>query len=233
MAPKVRIRHKVERTRNKHSRAVCKGETIIIRLAKNLSKTEEQEHIQNLLRRMTHMVLEERQKEGIDPFRHLLSGGQSQTIELASGKRMTLSLVPGAQTRATPTARGWNVTVSPQVRRRTLHRFLWNILSKSEKERLTNLVHQLNDELFGVRVREVRVAFAMTQWGSCSSRGVIMLNAALLFTQPSILKYVIVHELAHRLHADHSPAYWREVERVLPNYKKSYKALQNYRLPTL
>lgn len=233
MAPKVRIRHKVERTRNKHSRAICKGETIIIRLAKNLSKTEEQEHIQNLLRRMTHMVLEERQKTSIDPFRHLLNGGQSQTVTLASGKRITFTLTPGATTRATKTARGWTVTVSPQVRRKTLHRFLWNILSKSEKERLTNLVHQLNDELFGVRIREVKVSFATTQWGSCSTRGVIMLNTALLFTEPSILKYVIIHELAHRLHADHSKRYWNVVESVLPNYEKPYKALQNYRLPTL
>lgn len=233
MAPKIRIRHKIEHTRNKHSRAVCKGDTIIIRLAKNLSKTEEQEHIQNLLRRMTHMVLEERQKTSIDPFRHLLNGGQTQTVTLTSGKRITFCLVPGATTRATKTARGWTVTVSPQVRRRALHRLLWNILSESEKERLTNLVHQLNDELFGVRVREVKLGFATTQWGSCSTRGVIMLNTALLFTQPSILKYVIVHELAHRIHPDHSKRYWKEVERALPTYEKAYKALQNYRLPQL
>jgi predicted metal-dependent hydrolase len=233
MAPKVRLRHKVEHTRNKHSRAVCKGETIIIRLAKNLSKTEEQEHIQNLLRRMTQMVLEERQKTSIDPFRHLLNGGQSQTVTLASGKRVTFSLTPGAKTRASRTARGWSITVSPQVRRKALHRLLWNLLSDIEIERLTNMVHQLNDELFGVRIREVKLGFATTQWGSCSTRGVIMLNTALLFTQPSVLKYVIVHELAHRIHADHSKRYWNEVERALPNYEKSYKALQNYRLPTL
>jgi predicted metal-dependent hydrolase len=233
MAPMRHIRHKVERTRNKHSRAVCKGDTIIIRLAKNLSKTEEQEHIQNLLRRMTQMVLEERQKTNIDPFRHLLNGGQTLTVRLSTGKRITFSLVPASVTKATRTARGWTVSVSPQLRRRALHRLLWNTLAREEQERLTNLVHQLNDELFGVRVRTVKIGFATTQWGSCSSRGVIMLNAALLFTEPSILKYVIVHELAHRIHADHSPRYWREVKRVMPTYERPYKMLQNYRLPQL
>ena len=230
MAPKRRLRHKVERTRNKHSRAVCRDDTIIIRLAKNLSRAEEQEHIQSLLRRMTHMVLEERQKTSIDPFRHLLNGGQTQTIILASGKRMTFSLVPGARTRAMRTMRGWNITVSPQVRRKALHRFLWSLLAQTEGERMTRLVHQWNDELLGVRVREVKVGYATTQWGSCSARGVIMLNTALLFTEPSLLKYVILHELTHRIHANHSPTYWRELKRVLPNYERASKALQDYRL---
>ena len=53
----------------------------------------------------------------------------------------------------------------------------------------------------------------------------------LLFAPPSILKYVIVHELAHRVHANHSDAYWRTVQRGMPTYKRAYKELQNYRLP--
>jgi predicted metal-dependent hydrolase len=231
--PNTRIRHRVERTRNKHSRAVCRGDTIIIRLAKNLTKTEEQEHIQNLLRRMTHMVLEERQKTSIDPFRLLLSGAQTQTLTLATGRKVVFTLHPGNTTRARRTSKGWNIEVSPQIRRRALHRFLWSILSDMELERIQNLVHKINDDLFGVRIRNVKLSFATTQWGSCSPKGDIMLNTALIFAEPSILKYVIVHELAHRLQANHSPAYWREVEKAMPTYEKSYKTLQNYRLPTL
>ncbi len=228
-----RIRHRIERTRNKHSRAVCRGDTIIIRLAKNLTKTEEQEHIQNLLRRMTHMVLEERQKVSLDPFRLLLNGAQTQTVTLATGRKIVFTLQPGNTTRARRTSRGWAVEVSPQIRRRALHRFLWSLLSDTELTRIQNLVHKINDDLFGVRIRAVKLRFATTQWGSCSPKGDIMLNTALLFVEPSILKYVIVHELAHRLQANHSPAYWREVEKAMPNYEKSYKALQDYRLPTL
>lgn len=225
------FRHRVEHTRNKHSRAICKGDTIIIRLAKNLSRTEEQEHIQNLLRRMTHLVLQERQKTMISPFDHLLSGGQTQTITPTIGRKMHLSLVPGMRTKATKTARGWNISISPQIRRRAFHRFLWSLIAKAEQERIIKLVHDINRQTFRVRIREVRLRFATSQWGSCSPQGVLMLNVALLFLPPSLLKYVIVHELAHRLHANHSAAYWREVERVLPNYRRAYKALQEYRLP--
>ncbi len=225
------LRHRVEHTRNKHSRAICKGDTIIIRLAKNLSKAEEQEHIQNLLRRMTQLVLQERRKTVVSPFDHLLNGGQTQTVRLSSGRKLHISLLPGARTRSTRTARGWNVTVSPQIRRRALHRFLWNLIAKAEEERITQLVNDLNSRSYRVRIRSVRLRFATTQWGSCSPRGDIMLNVALLFLPPSLLKYVILHELAHRIHANHSAAYWREVERVLPGYRRAYKALQEYRLP--
>jgi predicted metal-dependent hydrolase len=227
------LRHRIEYTRNKHSRAVCKGDTIIIRLARNLSKSEEQEHIQSLLRRMTHLVLEERQKESIDPFRHLLDGGQTQTITIATGKKYLFSLRAGSRTRAIRTRMGWIVDVGPRTRRAELHRFLWSLISRTELPRIQALVESINDETYQARIRDVRLGFATTQWGSCSPRAVIMLNTALLFLPPSLLRYVIIHELAHRRLANHSAAYWREVERMLPSYRKPYKELQNYRLPQL
>lgn len=228
-----RLRHRVEYTRNKHSRAVCKGDTIIIRLARNLSKSEEQEHIQSLLRRMTHLVLEEREKKAIDPFRHLLTGGQTLTVSLDAGKRYLFTLHPAMKTRALRTRYGWRIDVSPQVRRARLHRFFWSMLSRAELPRIRSLVHRINEETFNVPVREVRLSFATTQWGSCSPKGVIMLNTALLLLPPRLLRYVIIHELAHRKHPNHSDAYWREVESVLPSYRKPYRELQNYRLPQL
>lgn len=227
------FRHRVERTRNKHSRAICKGDTIIIRLAKNLTRTEEQEHISSLLRRMTQLVLREHSKTLIHPFRHLLNGGQSATVQLATGKKYTFALVAGTRTHAQRTRTGWKIEISPQVRKRTLHALLWKLISEEERARVTALVHSLNEQRVGVRISKVQLRFAGTQWGSCSPRGVIMLNTALLFAPPSLLRYVILHELAHRIHANHSAAYWREVERIMPTYRKAYDTLQTYRLPSL
>ncbi len=225
------LRHRIEYTKNKHSRAVCKDDTIIIRLAKNLSQTEEQEHIQSLLRRMTHLVLVEREKKMIDPFRHLLTGGQTQTVTLASGKKYVIALRPSTRTSYKQTVTGWKIDLSPQIRRARLHRMFWTLVAERELPRITALVHRINEETFNVVVREVRLQFATTQWGSCSPRGVIMLNAALLFVPAGLLRYVIVHELAHRKQANHSASYWREVESMMPGYKKPYQELQNYRLP--
>lgn len=231
MARRKPIRHRIEYTKNKHSRAICRGDTIVIRLAKNLSKSEEQEHIRSLLRRMTQLVLEEQEKTLISPFTHLLQGGQTQTVKLSTNARIHIALQAGKKTSVKQTARGWTLTVGPALRRKALHRALWNIIAETQRQRITALVHTINQQTFRVSVREVRLQFATTQWGSCSPSGVIMLNTALLFVPPSILRYVIVHELAHRLHADHSPAFWRAVERGMPTYKRAYMLLKQYRLP--
>lgn len=227
-----RFRHKVERTRNKHSRAVYSGNTIIIRLAKNLSRTEEQEHIRNLLRRMAHLILLDREKTLIDPFRPLLDGASSLKLTLGR-KTVTFTLRPGEKTRAVRVRGGWRVTVSPGIRRRSLHRFLWSMIAQDATPQLTTLLHRLNAQTYRARLTQTKVSFAGTQWGSCAPRGRIMLNAALAFLPPRLQRYVIIHELAHTRKADHSPAYWREVEAMLPGYSDDYRDLQQYRLPTV
>lgn len=233
MKQKYSIRHRVERTKNKHSRAIYRDGTIVIRLANGLSKHEEKEHIQDLLRRMKEHVEEEHEKLMIDPFKKMLDGAESLTVTLFSGKRYQFILKPGKRTRVVRTLRGWKIIISPHVRRKALHRLLWKILSQAEHKRIEELVTNLNEQTYGVSISQVKLQFASTQWGSCSPRGVIMINTALLFVPPSILKYVIIHELAHRKRADHSPQYWEWVEWALPHYNKLREELQECRLPTL
>ncbi len=66
-----------------------------------------------------------------------------------------------------------------------------------------------------ITVREQR-----TRWGSCSSKGNLNFNWKLMMMPETVIDYVVVHELAHRKHMDHSPAFWREVEKILPDYKE-------------
>ncbi len=233
MEQKYVIRHRVERTKNKHSRAVFRDGTIVIRLANGLSKNEEKEHINDLLKRMKTHVEEEQEKVLIDPFKKMLDGAEVLTVTLFTGKKYQFILKPGKRTRVVRTLRGWKIYIAPSVRRKSLHRLLWKIISHAEYKRIAELVMHINAQTYGVSLSKIKLQFASTQWGSCSPRGVIMINAALLFVQPSILKYVIVHELAHRKRADHSPQYWEWVEWALPNYKKTRQELQECRLPTL
>ncbi len=66
--------------------------------------------------------------------------------------------------------------------------------------------------------QRVHIRDQKTRWGSCSPRGTISINWRLLLAPLEILDYVVVHELCHLLHPNHSPRFWREVERVLPHY---------------
>jgi predicted metal-dependent hydrolase len=67
-------------------------------------------------------------------------------------------------------------------------------------------------------VRRVTVRNQKSRWGSCSRRGTISLNWRLLQTPPFVLDYLILHELAHLRHLNHSHRFWQEVERLCPDY---------------
>ncbi len=64
----------------------------------------------------------------------------------------------------------------------------------------------------------LRLSNARTRWGSLSSRGVVSLNWRLIKASPEQLDYVVCHELAHFRQRNHSAAFWREVERLCPDY---------------
>jgi len=67
-----------------------------------------------------------------------------------------------------------------------------------------------------------------SRWGSCSSTGTISLNDQLLFMPLSVLDYIIVHELCHTLHPNHSSRYWSLVNTHYPNFKHEELLLAQY-----
>lgn len=226
-----RLRHQVERTKNKHSRATVVDDTVVIRLARNLSRKEEERHIDYLLKRMAVIVARERQKTVVHPFRRLLEGHSQETIRLGDGRELEVSLSAAPRTRVRTTEATWSMDVGPALRTVPFHRLLWRTLSRAELKRVEAIVRRINADTLHVPIREVRLRVATSQWGSCSSRGVIMLNTALLFLPERLLHYVIVHELAHCLVQGHDRRFWNIVERACPDYRARVDELKQYRLP--
>jgi len=71
----------------------------------------------------------------------------------------------------------------------------------------------------GFKYRKAQVRGQRSRWGSCSSQGTISLNHKLLFLSPTLVHYIMIHELCHLEHVNHSAAFWSLVARVEPRYK--------------
>ena len=74
--------------------------------------------------------------------------------------------------------------------------------------------------ILGVEPRSVRIKSYRARWGSCSLTGEITYNWCIVIAPHRIVDYVVVHELCHILQHNHSPGYWRAVERVFPDYRQ-------------
>ena len=78
----------------------------------------------------------------------------------------------------------------------------------------------------GVTFQSVEISSARTRWGSCSQENAIRYSFRLLYAPKEVIEYVVVHELAHVKHKNHSPAFWREVGNYVPDYKTRRKWLK-------
>jgi predicted metal-dependent hydrolase len=74
--------------------------------------------------------------------------------------------------------------------------------------------------ILGVKPESVKLTTAGTQWGSCTSTGLVRLNVQLIKLPQYLIDYVIVHELAHLIEMNHSAAFWKVVEIACPDYLK-------------
>lgn len=83
-------------------------------------------------------------------------------------------------------------------------------------------------ELHQLTVRRVTVRDQQTRWGSCSRRGTISLNWRLIQVPAFVRDYIILHELMHLRQMNHSARFWKEVERVCPDYQNAERWLKQH-----
>ncbi len=82
-------------------------------------------------------------------------------------------------------------------------------------------------KIMGVKYGRITITSAKTRFGSCSSKGNISYSYRLMLYPEAAREYVVVHELAHLVHMNHSPAFYALVRRYLPDYKSRRKLLKD------
>ena len=99
-------------------------------------------------------------------------------------------------------------------------------LKQQAKEYLPGRVALYGPQV-GVTWGKITIRAQKSRWGSCSRQGNLSFNCLLMLSPPEIRDYVVVHELCHRKHMNHSPSFWAEVARVCPAYQLHRKWLKD------
>lgn len=80
--------------------------------------------------------------------------------------------------------------------------------------------------IIGVTYHQIHIKDQKSRWGSCSGKGNLNFNWRLVMAPGEVLDYVVIHELCHLVHMNHSPEFWELVERSCPSYAKQKRWLK-------
>jgi predicted metal-dependent hydrolase len=109
-----------------------------------------------------------------------------------------------------------------QVRAALIH--LYTQLAKQHfQQRVTHFA-----ALYGLKVGQIRIREQRTRWGSCSSNGNLNFNWRLMQAPPAVVDYVVIHELCHLTHLNHSAQFWALVAARCPSYQADLAWLKQH-----
>lgn len=107
----------------------------------------------------------------------------------------------------------------PDTDRKTIKALIEKLLKNRARQHLAPIVSD-HAEAHGIVYKRLVVRGQKTLWGSYSNSGTLSLNYKLLFLRPELVQYVVLHELAHVRHLNHSPAFWNYLESLQPGAKE-------------
>lgn len=93
------------------------------------------------------------------------------------------------------------------------------------KELIPDMVHA-SETVMGLNANKISVTSARTRWGSCSGKNNLNFSWRLMMAAPDVIKYVIIHELAHIKEKNHGKRFWTLVEQYEPEYKAKKEKLR-------
>ena len=141
------------------------------------------------------------------------------TIELALLERCwSVEYESGRRSSVVERAEGMLTVRTADSSDRQVSQALVRWLGRHALEHLGGRLDALSRET-GIDYDRLLLRRQRTRWGSCSSTGTISLNMCLMFQRPDVVRYLVLHELCHRRHMNHSERYWRLVESLEPRWR--------------
>ena len=180
-------------------------------------KALETERIEQLLKDKHRWIKEKlylHQQQQPAPKREMLSGeafpylGRNYRLKITTGKLQPVKLLHGRLQVVVPKAMRHEHIIRDMLTH--WYRLQAEIRFKEKVKRYASIV--------GVEPTDVSVKTFKSRWGSCNVKGEVQFHWKVIMAPNRIVDYVVVHELCHLKHHDHSPAFWKSVERILPDY---------------
>lgn len=144
--------------------------------------------------------------------------GRNYRLKVTKGNFAPVKLVQGRLLVSTPEG-----SQQPHMIRNALVRWY----KRQAMQKLTEKVDRYAARV-GVKPTAIQVRSFKSRWGSCTQRGELHFNWQVMMAPNRLVDYVVVHELCHLLRHDHSPGFWKEVERVMPDFMQRKEQLKEY-----
>jgi len=136
--------------------------------------------------------------------------GRNYRLKVESGNFAPVKLVQGRLVVSMPEG-----IQQPHMIRNALVRWY----KRQAEHKLTKKVERFAP-MVGVEPAGVSIRSFKSRWGSCTAKGALEFNWTIMLAPNRMVDYVVIHELCHLIRHDHSPEFWREMARVMPEYQR-------------
>ncbi len=144
-----------------------------------------------------------------------------ETLELlALNERWQISYQARAHTVRLRELPGYHLRIMGTLEWSDIQRLLKRWILRYAHEKLLTQLNEISTET-GLNYEHARVRIQKRRWGSCNTRKEISLNAQLLFLSPNLVRHILIHELCHTRHLNHSGAFWQLVAEHDNDYKRN------------
>lgn len=206
----------------RNSRVSITKTGINIRLTKFLTKVQREEQIKSFLTWVEKTILNKKISFP-EKYRKFKNGD----ILTLYDKDVVLEIVEQKIKNVSGQINKEKITVNIPIglpeedRNKYLSKIISRLLVKNYKAKIEKKILSFN-ELFNFgEINSVRLKNNSTNWGSCSSKNNINISIRLLLAPEDVLNYVLIHELSHLKHRNHSQSFWALVKECFPEYKKA------------
>ena len=236
IVPPAAIKYTVRRSRRRHKTvqiSVVGGEVIVAAPTRTPAR-----ELEDIVRNRTPWILRQLSEEANQPAPTRFITGEKLPY-LGQSVTLTVALSHDPETTVRFSRGRFHVSVPADLddeqRTDAIRAAITAWYKDRATQQLPELVERWLPRLGGDSPSKILIRNQKQRWGSCSSDGTLRFNWRVMMLKPELIEYIVVHELAHLAHQNHSPHFWGHVSAAMPDAQQRRKTLREAgrKLPTL